>query len=188
MICILISVELFCRVENENNLLKFVVYKLKNKGGDDRDNLDDQVDVPFGGAPVGNAPAGNASGKAALRGKLVKDQELVAHFVNVSAGRVELELCAEDGDALLYLSQTNTQPSEASNQLKLDTRVAADGRHCVRASALVNASCDPQTLHTSVLGAGRLNRFQLMLSQKAPEGEAYFAPEQKHTYSYCTCT
>ena len=127
--------------------------------------------MQFGGPPAGNASAWNASGTAAQRGKLVKDQELVLRFTNVSAGRVELELCAEQGDALLYLSQTNTQPSEANNQLKLDTQKTADGRHCVRAAALVNASCDPQTLHTSVLGAGRLNRFQLMLSQKAPEGE-----------------
>ena len=101
----------------------------------------------------------------------MKDEELVLRYANVSAGRVELELCAEQGDALLYFSQTNTRPSEANNQLKLDTRRAADGRHCVRATALVNASCDLQTFHSSVLGAGRLNRFQLMLSQKAPEGE-----------------
>ena len=91
-------------------------------------------------------------------------------FTNVSSGPLELELCAELGDVLVYFSRTNTQPSEVDIQFKLDTRVAARSRRCVHAATEANASCELQTLYSRVVGVGRLNRFWLMLSLKSPEG------------------
>ena len=83
---------------------------------------------------------------SSARGTLVKDQELIIRFTNVSSGLLELELCAELGDVLVYFSRINTQPSEVDMQFKLDTRVAVGSRRCVQAATEANASWLLQTL------------------------------------------
>ena len=128
--------------------------------GDDREGYVDRMVVSGGGS------ASNSS----ARGTLVKDQELIISFTNMSSGQLKFELCAELGDVLGYFSRTNTQPSEVDMQFKLDTRVAAGSRRCVHAFTEANASCELQTLYSRVVGVGRLNRFWLMLSLKSPEG------------------
>ena len=134
--------------------------------GDDREGYEDRKVVSGGGTSASNSSA---------RETLVKDQELmiyerVLRFTNVSPDPLELELCDELGDVLVYFSQTNTQPSEVDMQFKLDTRVAAGSRRYVHAFTEANASCELQNLYSRVLGVGRLNRFWVMLSLKSPEG------------------
>ena len=99
----------------------------------------------------------------------MKDQELIISFTNVSSGPLKFELCASLGDVLVFISRTNTQPSEEDNQFKLDTRVAeaADSRRCVRSVIEATASCELPTLYSRVLAVGHLIRFRLV--HKSPE-------------------
>ena len=129
--------------------------------GDDRESYVDRKVVSGGGSSASNSSAG---------GTLVKEQELMIRFTNLSSGPLELELCAELGDVLVYFSRTNTQPSEVDKQLKLNTRVAAGSRRCVHAVTEAEASCELQSLYSRVVGVGRLNRFRLMLLHKSPKG------------------
>ena len=127
--------------------------------GDDREGYVDRMVVSGGGS------ASNSS----ARGTLVKDQELIISFTNMSSGQLKFELCAELGDLLVYFSRTNTQPSEADNQFKLDTREAEGSRRCVRFASEATASCELPTLYSRVVGVGRLNRFRLKFSHKPLE-------------------
>ena len=127
--------------------------------------------------------------KCSSNGKLVKDEEFVLHFTNVSCQPVGLELCTRGGHAVAYTSSKNTHPSASEHQFTLDSRTAASNRSCVHVMEPmeVSAKCTRKLgdLYASVQGVGRLNHFELLLSQNASEGVILFFLLHKHREQRC---